>query len=127
MTPIELLLVDDDARFRAAASALLSVSGFLVLAEADTGAAAIREAAIHRPRLVLLDVQLPDMDGFEVARQLRHRDPSPTVVLISTREAVDYGRRVTEPGIAGFISKARLSGEALRAILHEKGNGTWQD
>ena len=124
MTPIDLLLVDDDARFRAAAAALLEAAGFVVRAEAETGAAALREAAIHRPALVLLDVQLPDMDGFEVARRLRAGDTPPAVVLISTREAIDYGRRVAVPGIAGFINKARLSGGALRAILHEEGNLT---
>ena len=120
MTPTELLLVDDDLGFRAAATALLEAAGFSVRAEAASGHAAIHQAAALRPRLVLVDVQLPDMDGFEVARRLRAGDAPPVVILISTREAVDYGRRVAESGVAGFISKSRLSGAALRAILHGK-------
>ena len=116
--------MDDDAGFRAAASALLEAAGFRVRAEADSGLAALREAAVHRPELVLLDVQLPDMDGFEVARRLQSGEAPPAIVLISTREAVDYGRRVPESGVAGFISKSRLSGGALRAILNEKGKGS---
>jgi DNA-binding NarL/FixJ family response regulator len=123
MMPTELLLVDDDAGFRAAASALLETAGFCVRAEADSGLAAIREAAALHPAMVLLDVQLPDMDGFEVARHLHAGENPPVIILISTRDAFDYGRRVAESGVAGFISKSRLSGAALRAILNEKEEG----
>jgi len=124
MTPIAMLLVDDDARFRAAAAELLGSAGFVIRAEAETGQAALDAARIHRPDVVLLDVQLPDMDGFEVARRLWAAKGPPAIVLVSTREAVDYGRRVTEPGITGFINKARLSGEALRAMLDKEEHRT---
>lgn len=124
MKPIELLLVDDDAGFRAAASAVLGAAGFCVMAEVASGRAAILEASARRPALVLLDVQLPDMDGFEVARHLRAFETPPVIVLTSTREAVDYGRRVADSGAAGFIGKSRLSGAALRAILNEEEEGT---
>lgn len=118
-----LLLVDDDASFRAAARALLAGAGFPVTAEAGTGREALAAAADVEPALVLLDIQLPDIDGFEVARRLRAQSLAPVVILISTREAIDYGRRIAECGAAGFVTKARLSGSALRAILYSIGEG----
>jgi DNA-binding NarL/FixJ family response regulator len=116
-----LLLVDDDASFRAAARALLAGAGFPVTAEAGTGREALAAAADVEPALVLLDIQLPDIDGFEVARRLTGQSLAPVVILISTREAIDYGRQVVDCGAAGFVTKARLSGTALRAILHSIG------
>ena len=118
---IDLLLVDDDVSFRSAAKELLGAAGFAVAGEAGTGFDALREAQTVRPSVVLLDVQLPDIDGFEVLRRLRQAPTSPRVVLISTREANDYGRRLEESGADGFITKAHLSGASLRAILHVNG------
>ena len=86
---IDLLLVDDDASFRSAARAVLGEAGFGVTAEAGSGREAIDAVARLRPGLVLLDVQLPDLDGFEVLRRLRALPTAPSVVLISTREAAD--------------------------------------
>lgn len=114
-----MLLVDDDDAFRAAASALLGAAGFEVAAESPTGLGAIAMAAALQPSVVLLDVQLPDIDGFEVARRLRSQGDPAKVVLISTREATDYGRRIAESGADGFITKSRLSAVALRAILQD--------
>ena len=111
------LLVDDDPAFRAAARALLGADGIVVTSEAATGREALRAAAHDRPAVVLLDVQLPDIDGFEVARRLCARATPPAVVLISTRDAIDYGRAIRDCGAIGFITKARFSGVTLRAIL----------
>jgi DNA-binding NarL/FixJ family response regulator len=116
--PAGYLLVDDDAAFRAAARALLGADGIVVTSEAATGREALQAAVTDRPDVVLLDIQLPDMDGFEVARRLRAQAAPLVVVLISTRDAIDYGRQVTDCGAIGFITKARFSGAALRAILH---------
>jgi CheY-like chemotaxis protein len=123
MTPTDLLLVDDDAAFRSTARALLTSAGFGVLAEAATGVDALAVAAAVGPELVLLDVQLPDIDGFEVARQLRAGPEPPAVVLISTREAIDYGRRIRDCGALGFITKSSLSAASLRAMLQPDGSG----
>jgi DNA-binding NarL/FixJ family response regulator len=120
--PTDLLLVDDDAGFRSTARALLTSAGFGVLAEAATGIEALAAAAAVGPPLVLLDVQLPDIDGFEVARRLRARPGPPDIVLISTREAIDYGRRIHACGALGFITKSNLSAAALRAILQTDGS-----
>jgi DNA-binding NarL/FixJ family response regulator len=112
-----ILVVDDHAGFREMAGDLLAGAGFDVVGEAVDGRGAIDAVATLRPAVVLLDVRLPDLDGFEVTRRLLAGPEPPTVVLVSTREAADYGRRIQRSGAAGFISKARLSGDTLLAIL----------
>jgi DNA-binding NarL/FixJ family response regulator len=117
MGSTDLVLVDDDAGFRATARELLAAAGFTISGEAGTGLDALRTVAEVEPTIVLLDVQLPDIDGFEVTRRLRLQPAPPAVVLISTREAADYGRRIDDCGALGFITKAKLSGSAVRTIL----------
>jgi DNA-binding NarL/FixJ family response regulator len=112
-----ILLVDDHAGFRRSARALLDADGFDVIGEAGSGEDAITKAASLRPELVLLDIQLPDRDGFEVAEILADEVDPPAVILISTREAREYGGRVEKTPARGFISKPLLSGAAIRAIL----------
>jgi CheY-like chemotaxis protein len=111
-----ILIVDDHDGFRAFARVMLEADGFTV-AEAATGAEATEAARIVRPGLVLLDIQLPDFDGFEVARRLAGQAGGPVVVLTSTREASDYGARITSSPAAGFLPKDQLSGAALRRFL----------
>lgn len=111
-----VLIVDDHDGFRALARKLLEVAGFEV-AEAASGAEATRMARSVRPALVLLDIQLPDIDGFEVARQLARRNEGLVVVLTSTCEASDYGGQVTSSPAAGFLPKDELSGAALHRYL----------
>ena len=67
--PCRVLLVDDNSDFRRAARQLLERRGFAVVAEAETGISGIEQAQEHRPDLVLVDVQLPDIDGFEVTER----------------------------------------------------------
>ena len=98
---------------------MLEAAGFTV-AEAATGAEATEAARTFRPGLVLLDIQLPDFDGFEVARRLAAAaggDAAPVVVLTSTREACDYGARIAASPAAGFLPKDQVSGAALRRFL----------
>jgi CheY-like chemotaxis protein len=111
-----ILIVDDHDGFRAFARSMLEAAGFTV-AEAATGAEATQAARAVRPGLVLLDIQLPDFDGFEVARRLAARPGGPVVVLTSTREASDYGGRIGSSPAAGFLPKDQLSGAALRRFL----------
>ena len=114
-----ILIVDDHDGFRAFARGMLEADGFTVT-EAATGAEATEAARIVRPGLVLLDIQLPDFDGFEVARRLAAAPAgglAPVVVLTSTREASDYGARITSSPAAGFLPKDELSGVALRQFL----------
>ena len=111
-----LLIVDDHANFRSFARAMLSAEGFEVKGEAADGESALSEAIRLRPEVVLLDVQLPGIDGFEVANRLAQTDEPPKVVLTSSREASDYGSRLTNAPVVGFIPKRDLSGEALAAL-----------
>ena len=112
-----VLIVDDHDGFRAFARSLLTSEGFDVVGEAGDGASAIRAAEQLGPDVVLLDVQLPDLDGFEVAERLALDPHPPAVVLISTRAASSYRRRLVATSARGFISKGELTGAALAAAL----------
>jgi CheY-like chemotaxis protein len=108
--------VDDHAGFRVFARAMLESDGFIV-AEAATGAEAAEAARIINPRLVLLDIQLPDVDGFEVARRIAADGDGRVIVLTSSRDASDYGGKIAASPAAGFLPKDELSGSALRGFL----------
>lgn len=112
-----MVIVDDHPGFRSAARALLEAEGFDVVGEADDGQSALAEIGQLRPRVVLLDVQLPDVDGFEVAERLAREADPPAVVLISTRGVSSYRRRLACSSARGFIAKSELSGNALSALL----------
>jgi DNA-binding NarL/FixJ family response regulator len=112
-----LLIVDDHAGFRSLARRLLGSGGFEVVGEAADGRAAVAAARELRPDVVLLDIQLPDIDGFEVLARLRDGPAGPAVVLTSTRDRADYGERVDHCGANGFIPKAELSGAAVLAVI----------
>jgi len=112
-----VLIVDDHRRFRASARALLESEGFEVVGEASDGESALREAAMLRPGLVLLDIQLPGRDGFSVAEQLASDPSAPAVILISSRDVEAYGDRVELAPVLGFVPKNALSGEAIERLL----------
>jgi DNA-binding NarL/FixJ family response regulator len=117
-TVTSVLIVDDHPSFRATARALLQSEGFEVVGEAENGVAGLRQATELEPDVVLLDVQLPDFDGFEVASRLAARNGGgPAVVLTSSRDGSDFGPLVAQSGARGFIPKAELSGAALKAVL----------
>ena len=115
--PLTVLIVDDHEDFRRVARALLEADGIRVVGEAADGESAIREAARLRPQLVLLDVQLPGIDGFEVAARLGEAGDPPVVVLTSSHAASSYRRRLTRSTARAFIPKDELSGGALSALL----------
>jgi DNA-binding NarL/FixJ family response regulator len=111
-----VLIVDDHEPFRAVARVLLEAAGYVVSGEAGDGAEALAAVAAAPPDAVLLDVQLPDRDGFSVAAALT-ADGGPVVVLVSSRDAEDYGRRIAACGARGFIPKRRLSAAAFAALV----------
>jgi DNA-binding NarL/FixJ family response regulator len=112
-----VLIVDDHPSFRRCARTLLTAEGFEVVGEAPDGAGAVELAAEVAPELVLLDIRLPDIDGFEVTKRLLARDPAIRIVLVSSRDRTEYGDLVGASGAAGFISKGDLSGAALERLL----------
>ena len=112
-----VLVVDDHAGFRSCASELLQAEGFEVVGEADDGASALARAAELLPEIVLLDIQLPDLDGFEVAERLLAMNPELAVVLVSSRDRSSYGPLVAQSGARGFVSKSDLSGESIEGLL----------
>jgi DNA-binding NarL/FixJ family response regulator len=115
-----VLIVDDHPIFRAAARQLLEVEGYDVVGEAGDGASALAAAHELHPDVVLLDIQLPDLDGFEVAARLtggQFNGSAPAVVLTSSRDWSDYGRVLSLTGACGFLPKAELSGEGIAAAL----------
>ena len=111
-----ILIVDDDARFRIQASAVLESDGFVVIGQAADGASGLRAVHSLRPEYVLLDIGLPDIDGFQVAQTLALTGPPPLVVLTSSRDASAYGSRLVKGSSLGFIPKEELSGAAIRAL-----------
>jgi DNA-binding NarL/FixJ family response regulator len=112
-----VLIVDDHPGFRAQARALLVAAGYEVVGEAADGESGVRVARDLSPDVVLLDVQLPDSTGFEVVRLIAGETDPPAIILISSRDASDYGRRIERSGALGFISKAELSARTLAAVL----------
>jgi len=112
-----VLIVDDHAPFRVRARELLEQAGFAVVGEAADGRSAIDACARLHPAVVLLDVYLPDLDGFAVARELVRQEPPPRVVLTSTRDRSAFRSRLTDAAAPPFIDKAELSGAALSALI----------
>jgi two-component system response regulator EvgA len=114
--PTSVLIVDDHPSFRASARRMLEASGYVVVGEAENGSDALAAARELNPELVLLDVQLPDLDGFEVAMRLDAAGNCPAIVLTSSREISDFGSAVAESPARGFVTKGELSGETLAAL-----------
>jgi DNA-binding NarL/FixJ family response regulator len=112
-----VLIVDDHPAFRRAARALLESEGFDVVGESADAAGALVTFASLLPAIVLLDIALPDGDGFAVAERLAASIRPPKVILVSSRDIAGYRRRLATSSVIGFIAKADLSGSALSALL----------
>ena len=112
-----VVIVDDHAGFRAQAGEMLAAAGYEVVGSCPDGHSALAAIAALRPDVVLLDVQLPDIDGFAVTERVDPGPGGPVVVLVSTREAADYGTRIGRSGAAGFISTLDLSAQAIDRLV----------
>lgn len=111
---VRVLIVDDQAPFRSAARMVVELTdGFEVVAEAETGEEAVEMALALEPDLVLMDLNLPGIDGLEATRQILASASSIRVVMLSTYEASEYGPRATEAGAIAFVSKSTFTPEAL--------------
>jgi DNA-binding NarL/FixJ family response regulator len=114
--PQTVLIVDDHAGFRGFARRLLEAGGYRVVGEAGDGASALAVVEELRPELVLLDVLLPDTDGFAVAELLAENGVGSVVVLTSSREASEFAERLESSCARGFVRKDELSGPALASV-----------
>jgi DNA-binding NarL/FixJ family response regulator len=110
-----VLVVDDHAGFRSRARMLLEADGYEVVGEAADGSTALAESRRLEPDIVLLDVQLPDLDGFEVAERITAELPA-AVVLTSSRDWSDSGELIERSGARGFVPKDQLSGPAIAEL-----------
>jgi DNA-binding NarL/FixJ family response regulator len=114
---LSVLIVDDHEVFRLSARALLEADGLAVVGEAADGEEGLAAAARLRPDVVLLDIALPDLDGFGVAEQLARSPHPPAVVLVSSRAAATYGQKLLTAPARGFLAKDELSGPALLRLV----------
>jgi CheY-like chemotaxis protein len=112
-----VLIVDDNVGFRRLARQLIEHVGYTVVAEVGDGTTAIAAFQALRPRIVLLDIQLPDMDGFQVADLLAAEAMAPIVVLISSRDRASYRLQLASSSANAFIEKGELSADSLAAAL----------
>ncbi|MBI5106214.1 MAG: response regulator transcription factor [Solirubrobacterales bacterium] len=112
-----VLIVDDHAGFRALARKLLAAEGWEVVGEAGDGAEALTEARRLHPELVLLDLNLPDGSGLDVAERLAATDPAPQVVLTSTHDEDELHELARARRATGFVPQRLLSGARLEAVL----------
>ena len=115
-----LLIVDDHAGFRAFARQLMEAEGLVVVGEAQDGPAALVEAARLDPDVMLVDIAMPGLDGFEVCERLPVLGGRPAVVLTSSRDAASYADRLARSTARGFVAKHALSAAALLALIDAK-------
>jgi CheY-like chemotaxis protein len=120
---VRSLIVDDNAHFLASARDLLEREGIVVVGVASNGAEAVRLADELRPDITLVDIDLGEESGFDVARQLAAaagRD-APQVILISTYPETDFADLVAASPAKAFLSKADLSGRAIEELVERPG------
>ena len=116
---LRCLIVDDNQPFLEIAAASLAGDELDVVGTATTSAEALRQVAEEQPDVVLVDVNLGEESGFDLARRLVERFPqlASGVVLISTRAERDFGGLIEASPAAGFVPKTRLSAEAVRELV----------
>jgi DNA-binding NarL/FixJ family response regulator len=114
---LTVVIVDDHPSFRAVARMMLETDGFRVVGVEEDGESGVVGALRLEPDVVLLDVELPDIDGFEVAARLRAAGSRAAIVLASSRDRSDFGSLIHESGARGFLTKAELSGDAIRSLV----------
>lgn len=117
VTPSTILVIDDHGGFRATARRMLERDGWTVVGEAADGRSGLAAVAELAPDVVLLDIGLPDVDGFEVAEHIAGRADAPSIVLVSSRDRTAYGQRIDESRAVGFLSKDELDGRTVRSLV----------
>ena len=102
-----MLIVDDQAPFRDVARMVVDMTdGFEVVGEAVDGTSGVATATELQPTLVLMDLNMPDIDGFEATRRIRLASPATRVLMLSTHDPADFRDQALEAGASDFISKS---------------------
>ena len=114
---LRIVIIDDDPSFLATVRVLLEVEGFVVAGEALNGLDGVAAVAELAPDIVLVDVNLPDIDGFEVVARIGDGEGAPPAVLTSSRSAGDFGNLIEKSRARAFITKAEITGEALAKFV----------
>jgi DNA-binding NarL/FixJ family response regulator len=114
MAEVRVLVVDDQPPFRRAMTAVVDeTDGFVVVGQAESGEESLELAAAVRPDLVLMDVNLPGIDGLEATRRLRSGDAPPVVLLLSTYDEEAGADFVAESGASGYVTKSAFGPDRL--------------
>ena len=125
MVQPRLLIVDDSPAFLEAAQAVLENEGMTVVGVASSSNEALERIRDLRPDVALVDIDLGDESGFDVARRLAAAaDPALSVIIISSHDGDDFKELLEASPALGFVSKSSLSGDAIRAVLETKGSAT---
>lgn len=115
-----VLLVDDQAAFREIARGQLAADEtFLIVGEAADGGGAIEMTGRLRPSVIVMDIQMPDMNGIEAARHILRHDPSVRIVLTSMGNDAEYEPLAREIGACGFLPKRDLSPSKVHALIDD--------
>jgi len=122
---MRLLIVDDSPEFLEVAQAVLENDGMTVVGVASSSHEALDRIRHLRPDVALVDIDLGDESGFDVARRLAAGgDPVPSLIIISSHDGDDFEELLETSPALGFVSKSGLSGDAIRAVLETKGSAT---
>ena len=120
---VRVLIVDDQEPFRSAARMVVELTdGFEVVGEAETGEASIDAARNLRPDLVLMDVNLPGIDGLDASAKIRAGEEPPVVFLVSTYDADVYASRIPASGAAAYLSKGTFAPDTLLEAWGQHGD-----
>ena len=115
---LRLLLTDDDARFMEAMAAFLEADGrFEVVAMAAHGREGVELAATCDPDMVLMDIDMPVMDGIEASRQIKLAQPELPIVLVSASQFADRVENARDAGASGYVQKGRIAQDLVTTIL----------
>jgi len=125
-TSVPVLIVDDQAPFRSAARAVIMVTpGFTVVGEAESGEQAVELADSLEPKLVLMDINMPGIDGYEATRKITDAHPDILVILVSTYSQSDLAADARSCGARAYVHKEELAPKVLRELWASGGDPAW--